>query len=361
MALSRLLAILRRANGWHRFFAGRPDEKGFFDAVDAAIRMGMGKAYSVGTGFIGKTAVREPVPHGGQDWEKVRRAWEKARQEFDPALWGTAGQSAGEAVTAKDPKHLGKALWAAHHAEAAMVARAQHRLDKLLEKPAGLDPHFALYLNFLRQYGFAQARLNALTGRHLDFYYHYILEESPLPPVPDRIYFALQTESEAGPFYVAGGGRAHGQGCRWKGRRLSNRPSAGSQRHRPCTNLDRVPGRTAFPSREHRGCGRREKAVGAPGAVGAVWRGRVRPMPPCRPVLPSRPRSASRSASPYLHLEEGKRSIRITFTFDGARPAKSAEACRSPRNSFTCRIAGPRTGSPGEGRRGHWLGHVHGE
>ncbi|MEM7584454.1 MAG: baseplate J/gp47 family protein [Acidobacteriota bacterium] len=61
--------------------------------------------------------------------------------------------------------------------EAAATARGE-----LLRRP-----HFALFLTFLKLLESVQGELNALTRRHLDFYYRRVLCLGPRPAVPDRV------------------------------------------------------------------------------------------------------------------------------------------------------------------------------
>jgi len=53
--------------------------------------------------------------------------------------------------------------------------------------PALFRPHFVLFLAFLGLFKEAQARLNALTGRHLDFYYRQVLRIVEKGPISDRL------------------------------------------------------------------------------------------------------------------------------------------------------------------------------
>ncbi|HZF48939.1 MAG TPA: baseplate J/gp47 family protein [Polyangiaceae bacterium] len=53
--------------------------------------------------------------------------------------------------------------------------------------PELFRPHFVLFLAFLRLFERSQAELNALTGRHLDFYYRQVLRMAKKGPTPDQV------------------------------------------------------------------------------------------------------------------------------------------------------------------------------
>ncbi|MBR1218538.1 hypothetical protein JQ557_11095 [Bradyrhizobium sp. U87765 SZCCT0131] len=61
--------------------------------------------------------------------------------------------------------------------------------DSFAEGP--LKPHIALYAAFIAQFRKAQARLNALPSRLIDFYYHDVLRETRQPPVADKVFLTF--------------------------------------------------------------------------------------------------------------------------------------------------------------------------
>src|SRR5262249_51910033 len=54
------------------------------------------------------------------------------------------------------------------------------------------QPHFVLFLTFLQLLRYAQQQMNALTQRHVDFYYQQVLQISKRPAVPDRVNVLLE-------------------------------------------------------------------------------------------------------------------------------------------------------------------------
>jgi Baseplate J-like protein len=58
---------------------------------------------------------------------------------------------------------------------------------------ANHQPHFTLYLSFLKLLGIAQAQLNEFTKKHLDFYYKDILQIQPADARPDQVHLVLES------------------------------------------------------------------------------------------------------------------------------------------------------------------------
>lgn len=65
------------------------------------------------------------------------------------------------------------------------------------KKDASLTPHLTLFLAFLLLLENSKKRLNALTKRHLDFYYHDILQIQKLAATPDKVYLLFELAKNA--------------------------------------------------------------------------------------------------------------------------------------------------------------------
>lgn len=81
--------------------------------------------------------------------------------------------------------------WQALFPDAAIRANLPAWQDQL---PASVDknlisqPHLALFLTFVQLFRHAQTDLNAITQRHLDYYYQHILQFIKQPAKPDQVY-----------------------------------------------------------------------------------------------------------------------------------------------------------------------------
>ncbi|UZD21706.1 helix-hairpin-helix domain-containing protein [Algoriphagus halophytocola] len=64
--------------------------------------------------------------------------------------------------------------------------------DQKIEENQLTNPHFALFLAFLKLFSFAQEDINTLTQRHLDFYYRDVLRLKEKPAVDDQVYLILK-------------------------------------------------------------------------------------------------------------------------------------------------------------------------
>jgi len=54
------------------------------------------------------------------------------------------------------------------------------------------QPHMALFITFLELFRLAQDQMNQISGRMLDFYYQDVLQLSPKPAIPDRVYMIFE-------------------------------------------------------------------------------------------------------------------------------------------------------------------------
>ncbi|MHC1775854.1 MAG: baseplate J/gp47 family protein [Lentimicrobium sp.] len=94
---------------------------------------------------------------------------------------------------------------------ACVISDAQTTLEASFTKWDRHDPHYTLFLGFLRLFEHAGNEANTLTGRHLDFYYRDILRLKEKPAVPANVHLtaelAKQSEShqfKTGDQFIAG-------------------------------------------------------------------------------------------------------------------------------------------------------------
>jgi hypothetical protein len=70
--------------------------------------------------------------------------------------------------------------------------------EKEIDPNQATDPHYALFLAFLQNYQLAQADLNGLTKKHLDFFYRDVLRLKEKAAVADQAYLILQLAKQVG-------------------------------------------------------------------------------------------------------------------------------------------------------------------
>ncbi len=94
---------------------------------------------------------------------------------------------------------------------ARIVKEAGDALEESLKKWDRHEPHYALFLAFLRLFEHARTELNTLTGRHLNFYYRDILRLKEKQAEPGKAHLLLELakqvsehEVEAGELFKAG-------------------------------------------------------------------------------------------------------------------------------------------------------------
>lgn len=64
--------------------------------------------------------------------------------------------------------------------------------DQKIQENQLTNPHFALFLAFLKLFNFAQQNINTLTQRHLDFYYRDVLRLKEKPAESDQVYLIIK-------------------------------------------------------------------------------------------------------------------------------------------------------------------------
>ena len=59
------------------------------------------------------------------------------------------------------------------------------------------NPHYALFLSFLRLMEYARSEANTITGRHLDFYYREVLQLKEKPALPAKVHLIVELAKQA--------------------------------------------------------------------------------------------------------------------------------------------------------------------
>ncbi len=83
-------------------------------------------------------------------------------------------------------------------AYARTVSEANLALEQTLTNWDRHEPHYALFLAFLRLFEHARAEANTLTGRHLDFYYRKILRLKEKAAEPGHAHLLLELAKQVG-------------------------------------------------------------------------------------------------------------------------------------------------------------------
>jgi len=67
------------------------------------------------------------------------------------------------------------------------------------------NPHYALFLSFLRLMEYARAEANTITRRHLDFYYREVLQLKGKPALPAKAYLIVELAKQAASHQIKAG------------------------------------------------------------------------------------------------------------------------------------------------------------
>ena len=82
-------------------------------------------------------------------------------------------------------------------AYARTAAEAAKGLEASLTERDDHQPHYALFLTFLRLFAYARDGANTLTGRHLDFYYRDILQLKEKEALPSHAHLLIELAKQA--------------------------------------------------------------------------------------------------------------------------------------------------------------------
>ena len=128
----------------------------------------------------------EDIPPG--DWEGI---W--TRGKADDAPYRDGGPKAYERIyDAIEYNLMVSAVRTINRTAARLKREAETALVDSLESFGGHQPHYGLWLAFLRLFRHAQQSLNGFTQRHLDFYFREILQLRSRPAIPDRVHLLFE-------------------------------------------------------------------------------------------------------------------------------------------------------------------------
>ncbi|QNF34715.1 hypothetical protein HUW51_19005 [Adhaeribacter swui] len=87
---------------------------------------------------------------------------------------------------------LNKIFEAVYYATENIVNHSRHYFEEIIRQQQNHPPHLALFIAFIKLYGYAQQELNNLPRKHLDFYYKEVLQIKTKSAVPDQAYIILE-------------------------------------------------------------------------------------------------------------------------------------------------------------------------
>ncbi|WP_281233229.1 baseplate J/gp47 family protein [Flavobacterium gelatinilyticum] len=185
------------------------------------------------------------------------------------------------------------------------------------KKEASITPHLTLFLTFLMLLENSKKRYNNLTKRHLDFYYNQVLKIEKLPAEPDKVYLIFELAKNAVQEKIsAKTGFDGGKDTSGKTRTYysENELTAGKT---VVTSLKNIYNHKDSKKITVRPFADSYDGLGKPfpDENNAQW------WPFGSPAAENSPKELTQFplgfaiASPLLSLEQGKRSIQISFTF----------------------------------------------
>lgn len=142
-----------------------------------------------------------------QIWRKDSQDLDGKRQQLEKEF---GGETQGENTSlAEKISHAKRKLRLVYHefynAYDYILRLAPNLLKASLTQKNDHKPHIALYIAFLKLFGFAQEHLNSLTERHLDYYYDKILQQRPEKGIPDRTSVCVKIAEHVESYYLEAG------------------------------------------------------------------------------------------------------------------------------------------------------------
>jgi hypothetical protein len=194
-ALSRLFAFVqglaRRINDALVALGARPASgigRQFWDLLADAIVSSLGarlrqlKAYAEGA--ASPKALGQPIP---LDWQGFLSIWDLADDCPDDSIY--RGHSRNGKIDHALP-HLVPIFAAFRESFADFQTFARANLEASLHQ-SDHKPQIGLYIAFARLFETAQATINTISARYVEFYYRDMLREAPAGPVGDHVYLTF--------------------------------------------------------------------------------------------------------------------------------------------------------------------------
>jgi len=128
------------------------------------------------------------------------------RVKADDAPYRDGGPKAYERIyDALDYNLMVAAVRAITRAGARIKREASSNLVESLESFGGHEPHYGLWLTFLRLFRHAQQSLNGFTERHLDFYFREVLQLRSRGPIADHVHLLFELAKGVGAIRIPAG------------------------------------------------------------------------------------------------------------------------------------------------------------
>ena len=135
------------------------------------------------------------------DWQGI---WKRVKADDTPYRDG--GTQVYERIyDALEYNLMEAAIRSIYQSAARLKREAEAELARSLERFSAHEPHYGLWLAFLRLFRHAQQTLNGFTGRHLDFYFREILQLRAREAVPDRVHLLFELAKSVDAVRIAKG------------------------------------------------------------------------------------------------------------------------------------------------------------
>ncbi len=130
---------------------------------------------------------------------------------LDPAFFKPDDRSAEE-ILAFAVEYAKELIYYDHNDEKAgdwqaFLSQVNQQSIETLEQMPNKEPHFVLFLCFLKLFGHAQRQMNKLTQKHLDYYYQSVLQIQKKSETGDSVHLVFELAKHAHDYFLKKGTR----------------------------------------------------------------------------------------------------------------------------------------------------------
>ena len=188
---NQIVQIPRQFETWRsRVAPGLQLERFLREVIDAVMKPAVTqlRAYDLGATAL-KITDDDPGSPLALDYQGLDVLWDLKSVQADPSIYQGVLFDDQVAYAIQRLAFLFDRVQAAY---VRLVHSAMVWMEESLQRWPRHEPHFALFLAFLQLFRYARDHLNAITGRHLEFYYRRVLRLERKGVEPDQAHLVFQ-------------------------------------------------------------------------------------------------------------------------------------------------------------------------
>ena len=190
--LKAIYQMAKQIDDWHSWAADIAVKEGQDNQLRMTLQSIIESDLRRNLGSHIESILRElPAPSGGETWSAF---WGRREARLHPIWRITQSQGGPDTMARYDEPMDGllAILRTFHLANHKLHDVAKQYLEEFLSKHSNHPPHTALYIAFAKLLELLRDKINAVTDRHLDFYYRDVLKLSERGSTPDVAHVAFE-------------------------------------------------------------------------------------------------------------------------------------------------------------------------